>query len=92
MPGPIIDAKFREDFLTKKFSLQEHELGRSVFMTAIWYSGAISAASTYEQLLWKESMCVKFQNDVSRTERLVSVSTDKRIDRRTWLNRLNLPR
>lgn len=68
MPAPINDVKFREDFLIKKFSLQEHDLGRSIFMTVICYSGAISAASTIEQLHGEKRTCARFQIDIPKIE------------------------
>ena len=72
----------------KKFSIQKLDFYRSVCMTAICYIVLILAVSTNEQLLAKKKTCAKFQSNISNTEGLVCVYTD----RRTWLNLFSRPR
>ena len=67
--------------LLKKFSIQVLDSDRSVCMSAICYSGPISAVTTNEQLLMEKSMYSKFQNDISKTEGLVRVHTDRQTER-----------
>lgn len=49
------------------------------FMAAICYSDAISTVLT-NGLLGEKTMGEKFQSNISKTEVLVSVYTDRRID------------
>ena len=54
-----------------------HAKFRKEILTPTW--------SDKEQLLGEKSTCAKFQIDISKTEKLVYVYTN----RQTWLNRLN---
>lgn len=63
-------------------------------MTAIRYNGPIFIVQTYLQGAVISSNCAKFNQDSSRTERLVCVKTDGQTDKRsdgqqTWINRLS---
>ena len=54
----------------KKFSIQVLDSDCSVCMTAVCYSGAISAIATNEQLFGEKWSYIKFKIDISKTERL----------------------
>ena len=55
----IIHAKFREDLLSNnKVSLQGHDFDRSVYMTAICYSGSMSAVLANEKFFGEKNTCV----------------------------------
>ena len=62
----------------KKFSIQELNFERSVCMAAICFSGPITAIPTNEQHLEVKRSCASLQNDISKTEALVCVYTERR--------------
>ena len=59
------------------FSIQELDFERSVCMTAISYSRATSTVLMNERLFGEKWMCAKLQIDISQTERLVRIYTDR---------------
>ena len=61
---------------------------RSICMAAIGYKSPISFISTNEQLFGEKRLYAKFKIDISKTEWLVCVYTDRRPDGRMWINRL----
>ena len=77
----------------KKISIQELDFDGLVCVTAICCSGLISVVPKNEQLHWVKRTCLKFQNDISKTEGLVREGTDRRTGewtgRRTRLDRFD---
>ena len=61
-------------------------------MVAICYKDPISSVPTNEQLIAEIRICAKLQIPISKTEGLVRVYTDRRMDRRARLNRLSRSR
>ena len=59
----------------KRFSIQELDLDRSVCMSAICYSAPILVLAANEQ---QKSTFAKFQINISKTEALIRVYTDRR--------------
>lgn len=55
------------------FSIKALDSDRSVYMIAICYSVPIFAVSENYKLLGEQWMCVKFQIDISKTERLFCI-------------------
>ena len=67
----------------KKFRIQALDFDCSFCLTAIDYSGLISAVPTNDQYLSEERTGAKFQNDSLKTEGVVRTT-----DRRTWLDQV----
>ena len=64
----------------KTFFIQEFDFDRSVCMIAIFYSGSVSAVATKEQLLGQKRTSAKFHINISKTECLVRVYSDRETD------------
>ena len=69
----------------KEFSIQALYSDRSVCMAAICCRHPISAIPTNEQLLGEKRTCTKFQFDISKTQGLVRVYTDRQTNKSTKL-------
>ena len=67
----------------KEFSIQALAPDCSV---SLYGSYMLSAVPTNEQLLSEKKTGAKFQIDISKTEGLVCIYTDRRTDGRIWLN------
>ena len=78
IPWIVIYAKFREDILLNKKVFNTGTcFYRSVCMAAISYSDPILAILTNKRPLEEKRTCAKFQIDISKTEELVHVYTDR---------------
>ena len=76
-----------------KFSLQrlEFDLLVCIIVILVCFSSPISAVSTYEQPLPKKRTCAKFQIDISKTEGLLRVYTNKQRDIAKLSGKLYVP-
>ena len=70
----------------KKFSIQERDFDRSVWMAAICYKYPISVVPTNKQLLREKNTCENIQADVPKTEALVRVYANGRTDGHCWID------
>ena len=64
----------------KMFSIQEFVFDRSVCMPAVCYSGLILVIPTNGQLLEEKKTCAKLLLDISKSEWLIHVYTNRQMD------------
>ena len=69
--------------------IENGNFGCTEAIISICYSDPISAVPTNEQLLSEKKTGEHFKIDSLKTEGLVCIYTDKRTDKRAWLNHLS---